>query len=101
MMNVIVSGKGVDISPSMRTFIEDRMRRLVRYWSHIAQANVEVAMSHHHKHGEICMVYVRLVTPGNDVRASSTASEFHEAIDNVMHRLERLVIKAKERHERR
>lgn len=100
-MNIIVSGKGISITQSMRAFIDEKLTRLERYWAQILQANVEVTMSHHHKHGEVYLAYVRLVTPGNDVRASSTGIEFHAALDSLMPKLERLVIKAKERHERR
>ncbi len=100
-MNIIISGKGLSITPSMRTFVDEKFSRLERYWADIQQASVEVSLNHHHKHGNIIMVYARLVTPGNDVRATSNGPEFHDAVDSLMKKLDRLVLKAKEHRERR
>lgn len=97
-MQVIVSGKNVSITPSITYLVESKMDRLNKFWSRIIRIRVEVMMNRHHKHGNVFIVYARVETPGNDIRASSQGSDIHTALDLLYPKLERLVLRAKSKH---
>lgn len=94
-MNIIVSGKGVSISESMRGLLESKLGRLQKFWSGIVRAHVEVTRDRHHKHGDVFLVYGWLEIPGNDIRATALAGEFSEAVNLLYGKLERMVLKSK------
>ncbi|MBI5404810.1 MAG: ribosome-associated translation inhibitor RaiA [Candidatus Kerfeldbacteria bacterium] len=96
-MHVIVSGKNIDLTPSLQTYAEEKLGRLEHFWSDIIRVHVELEKNKHHKHGDVCVVSVRIEIPGNDIRARQESSDMHSAIDVIATKLERQVIKAKER----
>ncbi len=94
-MDILISGKSIAVTPSMKTYVEDRMVRLERFWKSLIRCHVEVSRSKHHKHGDVFVVYTWIESPGKDIRATSDATEFQEAVDLVYEKLERLIRKAK------
>lgn len=100
-MTIIVSGKNFDVTPSLRFFIEQKCQVLGRHWSSIVRIHVEMSMSRHHRHGDVCVASMWVETPGPDLRADSVASDMHAAVNVLIPKIERQIIRAKERFDRR
>lgn len=96
-MDIIVSGKNIIITPSMRTLIEAKLGRLDRYWRRLIRAHVEISLNRHHQHGNVFVAYGWIESPGDDIRVSVEGPSFPTVIDLLSGKLERLVIKAKQR----
>ncbi len=97
-MDTSVSAKNFVLTPSLKTFAEEKMERLRRYSPRIIRAHVELSMNRHHLHGDIFVAYVWLEIPGQDIHATAEASDIRTAIDAVYPKLERQVLRGKVRH---
>lgn len=100
-MNIVVSAKNFDLTPSLKAFVEEKVGRLGKYWSSIVRTRVELLMNRHHRHGQIFVAYIWLELPGQDIRVTSTAMDMRSAIDLAYPRLERRLLRAKDRLRRR
>lgn len=96
-MQIIVSGKNIDLTPSLQTYAEEKLGRLEHFWTAIIRVHVELEKNKHHKHGDVCAVSVRVEVPGNDIRIRQESTDMREAIDLIASKLERQVIKVKDR----
>lgn len=100
-MDLIVSGKDFRLTPSLKTYVEKKVGKLGRYWNKIIRARVELDVDHNQKSGDIYRLEVKLEVPGPDIRLGTKAADMHAAIDEVAHKLERLIARAKGKHEGR
>jgi len=96
-MDILISGKGIEVTESMKNYVNERMTRLERFWGSLIRCHVEVSLNKHHKQGRIFATYAWIESPGKDIRATVDATEFNEVIDLLYEKVERLVRKAKER----
>lgn len=99
-MQLIISGKNFQLTPSLKTYVEEKLSKLSRYWPRVLRARAELSMNRHHKHGEIFTAYVWLETPGPDIRLSATANDIRACIDLLYPKLERQMIRAKQKQRR-
>lgn len=99
-MRVIVSGKSISLTPSLQTYAEEKFGRLNRYWTDIILIHVELDKNFHHKHGDVFTAGVWVEAPGKDLRVRTEATDMHQAIDLASAKLERMVIRAKDRRTR-
>ncbi len=99
-MPIILSAKNLDLTESMKQAAEEKFDRLVRYWSEIIRIHLEVFVNRHHRHGQVIMVAGWVEVPGHDLRASTEATTFNEALDLLYGKLERITLKAKSQRRR-
>lgn len=100
-MDLIISGKDFKLTPSLKTYVEQKIGKLAHYWSRILRARVELDVDHNQKRGDIFRVEVWLNVPGPDIQLGAKASDMHAAIDIVVPKLERQIAKLKGKHEAR
>lgn len=100
MMDIIVSAKNLELTPSMRATAEEKLIRFSRYWSAILRIHIEIVVDHHHRHGQVVTVYGWVEVPGHDIRATTLGTTYHEALDRLVPKLERAIIRSKERRRR-
>lgn len=100
-MDIIVSAKNFELTPSLRTYVEEKLGRLQKFWSRMVRVRAELSVSRHHKHGDVNEIHVWIELPGSDAHLSTTGPEMHAVIDEAYARLERLVQRAKGRASRR
>ncbi len=99
-MDLIISGKDFKLTPSLKTYVAQKVGKLARYWSKLGRARVELDVDHNQKSGDIYRVEVWLNIPGgSDIALGAKASDMHAAIDVVVPKLERQIIKLKGKHE--
>ncbi len=96
-MDILISGKGIEVTESMKQYVDERMMRLMRFWNVLIRCRIEIALNKHRKQGRIFAMYAWIESPGKDIRATVDATEFYEAVDLLYEKLERLVRRAKEK----
>ncbi len=94
-MDLIISGKNFKLTPSLKTYVEQKVGKLARYWNRIIRARVELDVDHNQKSGDIYRTEVKLEVPGPDIRMGAKAGDMHAAIDVVVPKLERLIARVK------
>ncbi len=91
-MNIIVTGRHLEITPALKTYAEKKIRRFDRYLSNIAEAIVTITVEkYRHK------VEVLMKANGVLIQAEGTTNDVYSSIDEVAEKLERQIKKYKEK----
>lgn len=91
-----VTGRNLNVTDAMRTYAEDKLSRLDRFYDQVVDA--KVVMSYHTGRSEPAKVEVQLNVPGGIVRAEESGVDTYAAIDLVTDKLERQLKRFKGRH---
>ena len=92
-MNLTISGHHLDVTPAIRQHVEDKMIPIERDGDHITRAEVTLVVEKHLHKAE-----ANLHVAGADLFASSESDDMYAAIDALADKLDRQVIKHKEKH---
>lgn len=91
-MNIIVTGRHLDITPALKKYAEEKIKKFSRYLSNISEAIVTLSVEkYRHK------VEVLLKVNGVLIQAEGITGEIYSSIDEVVEKLERQVKKYKEK----
>src|SRR4030043_627933 len=91
-MNIIVTGRHLEITPALRDYAEKKIKRFDRYMSNISEAIVTLSVEkYRHK------VEVLLKANGILIQAEGITGEVYSSIDEVAEKLERQIKKYKEK----
>ena len=95
-MQVNITGKGIELTEAIKSYVEEKIGSLEKFYDQIIRANVIVGVeSHHHNKGNIFITECKLEVPGNDVFASKNEKTLYKAIDKVRDYLEAELLKHK------
>jgi putative sigma-54 modulation protein len=95
-VNLILSGRGVDLDDSLRRYATEKFSRVQRFFDRIIKMEVELT-EERTRHGVEHRVEVTVATPGDTLRAEGVGVDHFAAIDKVTDRLERQVKRFKNR----
>ena len=91
-MNLNVTGHHLDITPAMREHLTSKLERLTRHFDHVIDINVILAVERT-QHKAEANVHVR----GKDLFAESHGEDMYAAIDALVAKLDRQIVKHKEK----
>ncbi len=88
-MQIIITGKGIELTEAIKTYAEDKISGLDKFYDKILSAKIVVGVeSHHHQKGDVFMAECKLDVPGKDLFASKMETTLYKAIDKVRDYLE-------------
>jgi len=91
-MNIIVTGRHLEVTPALKNYVEKKVKRFNRYLSNISEAVVTISVEkYRHK------VEVLLKVNGVLIQAEGVTSEVYSSIDEVAEKLGRQIKKYKEK----
>ncbi len=102
-MNITIVAKKLDLTPSIKKFIEDKFGSLARMVSSFEKEGeldcfVEISRTtRHHKSGEVFYTEATFRLPGKTLRAEAADLDIRIAIDGVKDTLKAEIKKYKER----
>lgn len=91
-MQIQITGRHVDITDPIREFIDAKFARLTNHCDDITSAHVILSVEKGRQRAE-----AKLHIPGNDVFADSTEQDMYAALDLLLDKLDRQLIKHKEK----
>jgi len=91
-MNLNISGHHVEITPAMRTHVSEKFDRVTRHFDHVIDAHVILSVDKLLRKAEVTL-HVR----GKDIHAACTNADLYAAIDLLVDKLDRQVIKYKDK----
>ncbi len=92
-MNLHLSGHHVDITPAMREYVTQKLERVTRHFDHVI--DIEMILSVEKLDQKIeANVHLR----GKHIFAECHDTDMYAAIDGLVDKLDRQVIKYKEKH---
>jgi len=91
-MNLNVTGHHLDITPAIRDYVVAKLDRVTRHFDHVIDVNVVMSVDKlRHK------VEVNLHTRGKDIHVEAIEPDMYAAIDALVDKLDRQVLKHKEK----
>jgi putative sigma-54 modulation protein len=91
-MNLQLTGHQLDITPALRDYVTAKLDRITRHFDHLIDVSVVLSVRKLEQKAE-CNVHVR----GRDIFCESTAEDMYAAIDTLVDKLDRQILKHKER----
>lgn len=91
-MQLSVKGRNLEITAALRAYAEEKLSRLTRYLEHIVSINVVLSVEKHRQITEVTL-RVRDLT----IRAEEEGDDLYSSIDLVAEKLERQILRYKER----
>ncbi len=83
-MIVTIHGTGMELTPAIREYAEEKILSLEKFFDNITKAEIDIGMnSHHHNKGKIFYAEVTLDIPGKTLRVVKEEEDLYKAIDKV------------------
>lgn len=92
-MNLIIQGHHVEVTPAMRDYVHGKLERIRRHFDHVIDADVVLAVEDKLRQKAEITLRVR----GGSLHAESTDGDMYAAIDLLMDKLDRQVLRHKDR----
>jgi len=91
-MNLNVTGHHLQITPAIREYLTNKLDRIKRHFDHVIDVNVIFAVEKLQQKVE-ATVHVR----GKDIFVESTHADMYAAIDDLIDRLDRQILRHKQK----
>jgi len=91
-MNLQLTGNHLDITPAIRSYVTTKLERITRHFDHVIDVNVVLSVNKLEQKIE-CNVHV----PGGDIFCECKEQDMYAAIDVLVDKLDRQIIKHKEK----
>lgn len=91
-MNIIVNGRHLEITSALRSYAEEKIGRFEKYISNITEAVVTLGVEKYRHKAEVL-----LKVNGVMIQAESVTGDVYSSIDEVVEKLEKQVLKHKEK----
>jgi len=91
-MNLNVSGHHLEVTPAIRGYVRSKLERVARHFDHVIDAHVILTVDKLRQRAEVTL-HVR----GRDLHCESEESDLYAAIDLLADKLDRQVLRHKDR----
>ena len=91
-MNLNLTGNHLAITPAIRDYIVAKLERVTRHFDHVIDVNVVLVVDKLQHKAE-----VNLHTRGKDIHVEAIEADMYAAIDMLIDKLDRQVVKHKEK----
>jgi putative sigma-54 modulation protein len=90
-MNLTISGHHVDVTPAIREYVMNKLERITRHFDQVIDINVIFTVEKLRQKAEI-----NLHLRGKDLHCEAVHEDLYAAIDMLIDKLDRQVVKHKE-----
>ncbi|MBV2234319.1 MAG: ribosome-associated translation inhibitor RaiA [Sterolibacterium sp.] len=91
-MNINITGRNVDVTPAIDSYVKTKLERIIRHFDNVTSINVILSVDKLQQKAEIT-----LHLKGKDIHADSVEADLYAAIDTLIDKLDRQVLKHKEK----
>lgn len=91
-MNLQLTGHQLDITPAIRRYVVSKLERITRHFDHVIDVNVILSVSKLEQ-----KIEAKVNVPGGDIFCESCDADMYAAIDSLVDKLDRQIIKHKEK----
>jgi len=96
-MNLTISGHHLEVPPALRSYVTGKLDRITRHFDQVVDVKVLLSIENQtEKEGRQraeCNIHVK----GNDMFAESAHHDLYAAVDDLVDKLDRQVVKHKDR----
>jgi putative sigma-54 modulation protein len=96
-MNLTISGHHLELTPAIREYVQTKLERVRRHFDHVIDVAVILAVEKLSEKDKRQKAEITLRVRGKDIHAESIAEDLYAAIDTLIDKLDRQVLKYKTR----
>ncbi len=96
-MNLTISGHHLDVSPALREYVLTKLDRVTRHFDQVVDINVLLTVEKLKEKERRQKAEVTLHVKGRDIFVEQAHEDMYAAIDQLMDKLDRQVIRHKDR----
>jgi ribosome hibernation promoting factor len=100
-MRLQVKGKNLDVSDSIRTYAEEKLRKLERRLADPTQVELELSLERNPSIADNHVAEATIWTKGPTLRAREASADMRASIDQLVDKLERQVTRYRDKRRRR
>ena len=94
-MNLTISGHHLELTPAIREYVQGKLERIKRHFDHVIDIAVILTVANLPEKEKRQKAEINLRVRGKDLHAESIATNLYAAIDTLIDKLDRQVIKYK------
>ena len=91
-MNLHINGHHLEVTPALREYVTSKLDKVTRHFDHVIDVNVILAVEKLQQKAEVT-VHVR----GKDIHVEAEDSDLYAAIDALVDKLDRQILKYKQK----
>ena len=96
-MNLTISGHHLEVTPALRNYVTEKLDRITRHFDQVVDVKVLLSIEMQ-KEKELrqraeCNIHVK----GSDMFAESASADLYAAVDDLVDKLDRQVVRHKDR----
>ncbi|MCU0842155.1 MAG: ribosome-associated translation inhibitor RaiA [Thiobacillaceae bacterium] len=91
-MNLNITGHHLDVTPALRSYVEDKLTRVTRHFDHVIDVSVVLTVEKLKQKAE-----VNVHLPGKDIFVEHADGDLYAAIDALTDKLDRQILKHKQK----
>jgi putative sigma-54 modulation protein len=96
-MNLTISGHHLEVTPALRTYVTGKLDRITRHFDQVVDVKVLLSIENQtekeRRQKAECNIHVK----GSDMFAESAHADMYAAVDELVDKLDRQVVKHKDR----
>ncbi|HOW47059.1 MAG TPA: ribosome-associated translation inhibitor RaiA [Rubrivivax sp.] len=96
-MNLTISGHHLEVTPSLREYVLTKLERVTRHFDQVVDVNVLLSVEKQKEKERRQRCEVTLHVKGRDIFVEQAHEDLYAAIDQLMDKLDRQVMRHKDR----
>ncbi len=92
-MNLTVTGHHIEVTPAIRDYVTDKIKKVTRHFDHVIDIGVILSVEKLVQKAE-----VNVHVSGKDIFVQAEDADLYAAIDSLVDKLDRQVVKHKEKN---
>lgn len=94
-MNLTISGHHLEVTPAIREYVQNKLERVKRHFDQVIDIAVILTVDNLTEKEKRQKAEINLRLPGKTVNVASLSSDLYAAIDSLIDKLDRQVMKYK------
>ncbi len=96
-MNLKISGHHVELTPALREYVQNKLERIKRHFDNVIDITVTLAVDANTEKDKRQRAEINVHMRGKDLHVESEAQDMYAAIDLLMDKLDRQVLRHKDK----
>lgn len=96
-MNLTISGHHLEVTPALREYVRTKLDRVTRHFDQVVDVNVLLTVEKQKEKERRQRAEVTLHSKGKEIFVESSSEDLYAAIDQLMDKLDRQVVRHKDR----
>ena len=96
-MNLTISGHHLEVTPALRSYVMTKLDRITRHFDQVVDVKVLLSVEKQKEKEKRQRAECNVRVKGNDLFAESAHSDLYAAVDELVDKLDRIVVRHKNR----